>query len=326
MANGSGLLILTVTRACNLRCSYCPTAKDGWPSLTVDDADRALELFALRFGGGDVKLFGGEPLLVPDVVRAAMDFAAREPRIRWIQLSTNGLGLDQRWLDYLNEHPKAVLAVSLDGEASDHRRFRRSLPGVADSYARIHELVPELVKSRRVVVTQTIPPASAARAANNFRHLLELGFFRFNFLPGYYLPWSQAQLAELRGSFEEISAVIRERWREGTRLHVRNLFTLAPTPFFNTGLVVDSDRTIHPSNLGLSHSLDHLRSRTQVGTLDAPPNPAQLLEAANRVPLLLEQALTPEILTSTRAADAELTRFCRGLYKSYLEYRQRRAA
>ena len=69
-------LILTVTRACNLRCSYCPTAMDGWPSLTPDDARAALRLFADRFGGGDVKLFGGEPLLVPDVVRAAFDEAA----------------------------------------------------------------------------------------------------------------------------------------------------------------------------------------------------------------------------------------------------------
>ena len=49
-----GALILTVTRQCNLRCSYCPTAKDGWPSLTEADAERALELFDRRFGGGDV--------------------------------------------------------------------------------------------------------------------------------------------------------------------------------------------------------------------------------------------------------------------------------
>ena len=70
-----GNLILTVTRACNLRCSYCPTAKDGWPSLTESDARRAVALFAERYGGGHIKMFGGEPLLVPDVVQAAMDEA-----------------------------------------------------------------------------------------------------------------------------------------------------------------------------------------------------------------------------------------------------------
>ena len=62
-------LILTVTRRCNLRCSYCPTVKDGWPSLSVDDALEAIALFTERYGGGDIKLFGGEPLLVPESPR-----------------------------------------------------------------------------------------------------------------------------------------------------------------------------------------------------------------------------------------------------------------
>ena len=83
-----GSLILTVTRQCDLRCAYCPTAKDGWPSLTAEDTRRAIDLFADRYGGGDVKLFGGEPLLVPEVVRAAMDHAASRQEIRRVYLST----------------------------------------------------------------------------------------------------------------------------------------------------------------------------------------------------------------------------------------------
>ena len=94
MVDAVAQLILTVTRDCNLRCSYCPTAKDGWPSLTERDADTAVSLFASRYGGGDIKLFGGEPLLVPDVVRAAMEAARDDERIRRVYLSTNGLGLD----------------------------------------------------------------------------------------------------------------------------------------------------------------------------------------------------------------------------------------
>ena len=84
-------LILTVTRQCNLRCTYCPTAKDGWPSLSAQDARDAVKLFVDRCGGGAIKLFGGEPLLVPEVVRAAMEQAREMPEIRWVYLSTNGL-------------------------------------------------------------------------------------------------------------------------------------------------------------------------------------------------------------------------------------------
>jgi hypothetical protein len=319
-------LILTVTRQCNLRCSYCPTAKDGWPSLTTTDAERAVALFAERYGGGDVKLFGGEPLLVPEVVRAAMDAALAEPRIRRIYLSTNGIHLDAGWLQYLGAHPKAVLTVSMDGRPADHRRHRRVLSGeaVPDAYDHLVALLPELLRTPRVVVTQTIAPATAAAACDNFEHLSGLGFWRFNFLPGYYIPWRDEQLADLETGLSAIAARVVERWRRGQRLYVRNLFTWAPTPFFNTGVVVDADRSIHPSNLGLSSALEELLQHTRCGDLDVPPTPEALDEKAAAVNDLLERALPENVWRSTRAVDALLSAFCRSLYGEYLQQRAAR--
>lgn len=317
-------LILTVTRACNLRCSYCPTAKDGWPSLSEADAIRAIDLFATRFGGGAVKIFGGEPLLVPHVVRAALERARRLDTIRTVQLSTNGLGLDARWLDEIEHHPKAILQISIDGRPEDHRRHRRSLPAGPDSYEGLRALLPRLARMPRVVVTQTIPPASADVADRNFEHLLGLGFRRFNILPGYYLPWRDDQLAALERSFDAIAVSIERIWRAGRRLYVRNLTTLAPTPFFNTGLVVDADRTIHASNVGLSSSLEHLLEQTRCGDLDAPPSPDALAARQREVPRLIEQALPSHIWQSTLAVDAALGRFCRRLLPSWIAARTAR--
>lgn len=313
-----------MTRACNLRCSYCPTAKDGWPSLTADDARAAVDLFVDRFGGGDIKLFGGEPLLVPDVVRAAMDHAARRPEIRRVYLSTNGLGLDDGWLDYLAGYPKGILTISIDGAPSDHRRLRRALPGVTDTYDHLMGLRPRLLATPRLVITQTIAPATAKRAAENFRHLMGLGFRRFNLLPGYYIPWRDEQLQALRAGFAEIRSTIEGRWAEGRYLYLRNLFTWAPTPFFNTGMVVDADRTIHPSNVGLSGALDHLREETRVGSLDAPPSVAELRVRAEAVNGILQSALSEKVRQSTAAVDAELTALCQALYPAFVAYRRRR--
>jgi hypothetical protein len=316
-------LILTLTRACNLRCSYCPTVKDGWPSLSKADAVRALELFAARFGGGDVKLFGGEPLLVPDVVSAVFEAAAAMKPIRRVFLSTNGLGLDEGWLEFLRSHQKSVLTVSLDGDGAANRRFRRALPGVPDAYDHVMALLPRLVAMPRMVVTQTIPPGAAERAFDCFQHLWSLGFRRFNLLPGYYLAWSRAQLGALRGELARIHAFVVDRWARGEPLYLRNLFTLAPTPFFNTGLVVDADRTIHPSNVGLSGQLDALRGRTRVGTLDDPPAPSALEGKARETNAMLAESLPPGIWDSTLAVDRELTRLCRRLLAAYLERKRR---
>lgn len=321
-------LILTVTRQCNLRCSYCPTAKDGWPSLTEADATGALAMFCERFGGGDVKLFGGEPLLVPDVVGAVIDAVANEPRIRRVYLSTNGIALDESWLRRVRDTPKLILTISLDGRPEDHRRHRRTLPmhEVVDAYDHVLSLLPALATTPRVVITQTIPPATAEQAADNFDHLVGLGFRRFNLLPGYYLAWKEQQLGHLRASLLAIRRRFEEAWRRDERLYLRNLFTYAPTPFFNDGLVVDADRTIHPSNVGLSGALEGLLVETRCGTLDDPPTPEALARSSRAVNGLLERSLSLEVWRSTLAVDAELTRMVRALYPAFVAHKKRRRA
>ena len=320
-------LILTATRQCNLRCSYCPTAKDGWPSLTPDDARKAVRIFSGDHGGGSIKIFGGEPLLVPDVVRAAFEEARSDEAIRWVYLSTNGLGLNQDWIDYLTEYPKAILTISMDGRPEDHRGQRRAIDStIPDTYDHILGLRSKLLNIPRLVVTQTIAPATAYRAAENFQHLLDLGFWRFNFLPGYYIPWNAKQLLALQDNFEQMQNIVSDRWNRMQRTYVRNLFTWAPTPFFNTGLVVDSDRTIHPSNVGLSGALDHLRDQTSIGTLDAPPTPADIQAGAQRVNGLLENSLPKKVWQSTHAVDSALSNFCRQLYPHWARYKRRRDA
>jgi len=292
--------------------------------LRPEDTDQAVAVFGREFGAGVIKLFGGEPLLAPDVVRHVMDQVVDLPWIRRVYLSTNGLGLTSEWIDYLKSYPKAVLTVSLDGSAGDNRRFRRPMEGVADAYDRVVGLMPELVSVPRVVVTQTIPPATAHRAFQNFKHLHELGFWRFNLLPGYYIPWRARHVESLRGAFARIGSYIEDRWENDERFYLRNLFTFQPTAFFNTGMIVDADRTIHPSNVGLSSSLDDLLQATRVGDLDNPPSREELEARAASVNGLLESRLPKRVLASTAAVDSELTRLCESLYPAYLRYRTRR--
>jgi hypothetical protein len=212
-----------------------------------------------------------------------------------------------------------TLTVSLDGTPADHDGLRRGAP----THDHVVGLLPQLLRLPRFVVTQTIAPSTAVRAAENFRYLRSLGVRRFNLLPGYYLPWSATQLAALRASFASIAEEFEAAWTRGERLYLRNLFTRAPTPFYNTGFVVDSDRRIYPNNLVLAGAFDHLRDATAAGDLDHPPSPGALDAAAARVPALLEASIGPELLAATAAADAELTRLCNRLYPPYFAMRAR---
>ncbi len=260
---------------------------------------------------------------MPDVVHAVI--GAAPPNVS-MYVSTNGTQLTPAWLEILRKYPHVTLTLSLDGRARDHDGLRRGAKQVATSHADALRILPELLTLPRFVVTQTIAPSTAARAAENFRYLLSLGIRRFNLLPGYYLPWTADQLSALENAFQEIATEFQQAWQRGDRLYLRNLFTRAPTPFYNTGMVVDSDRRIYPSNLILAGALDHLRDALALGNLDQPPSREQLEQAAQRVPAQLAANLPPRVLESTYAVDGALTRLCNSLYPAYFERRAREVA
>ena len=71
-------LVLSVTRACNMRCHYCYTGKKSPQTLSDVAARRAVDRAVASLApGGTLELgfFGGEPLLEPDLVRAVLDYA-----------------------------------------------------------------------------------------------------------------------------------------------------------------------------------------------------------------------------------------------------------
>ncbi len=289
--------------------------------LSPSQAHRAIDLFLERYGEGDVKLFGGEPLLAPSTVDAVIRRVALHPSLR-LYLSTNGMFLDDLMFQVLEAHPDVVLTVSLDGSREDHTRLRRPLHSREGSgWDEVYSHLPRLMRRRRFVVTQTISPATARRGAKNFQALRELGVQKFNLLPGYYLPWSPSQRDDLVRSFSAIGELVEAAWEAGEPLYLRNLFTQAPTPFFNTGMVVDCDGSIYPSNLILASAFEGVKQRTARGSLEDPPSQQALEEAAAQTPKILEEILPEHILDATRFVDGALTSLCERLFPRWVALR-----
>lgn len=157
-------------------------------------------------------------------------------------------------------------------------------------------------------------PDLAHRAAANFHHLLDLGFRRINLLPAYLVVWTAQQVRALHEAMAEIAETILARWGRGEALYLRNLATWSPTPFFNSGLVVDSDGSVHVSNVSFA-----LPVHTRVGSLDAPPSDAAIDERLACLPETLQAALPARVVESMTAVDTELSRLCKMLYPAWLE-------
>jgi hypothetical protein len=314
-------LVLVLTRRCNQRCTYCPVVKNGWPDMAPVTARLALRMFVDRFGGGQVKLFGGEPLLSPQLVAAVLEEAEHEPLISRVRLCTNGSLLDERSLDALRCHRKLWLVLSLDGAPEDHFASRRMPKAGADRREKFEELLQRLRRFPRLMVTQVIAPELADRAAVNFAWLLAHGFRRFNLLPASWVAWSRDQITALRTSLAEVAVAVCTEWHAGRPLYLQNLFTRSSQPTFTFGVVVDVDGHVFPSDCVLADLDETARAGLSSGSVGAPPSEEELQRSAALLPATLERCWPREVVESTRAADRVLNAFYRSLMREYLGIR-----
>jgi MoaA/NifB/PqqE/SkfB family radical SAM enzyme len=128
------LMIVSVTRQCNLRCAGCFVQAHARPDGTRMSRDDLRRLFAeaRELGVAIVTLAGGEPLTRPEI----LDVAAEFPELLFV-LVTNGWLIDGVVLDKLESLRNVVTVLSLEGFESqtDGRRgegvYARALQAMA---------------------------------------------------------------------------------------------------------------------------------------------------------------------------------------------------
>jgi cyclic pyranopterin phosphate synthase len=120
-------LRLSLTEACNFRCSYClPDGyqADGRPRfLQVDEIARLVRAFA-ALGMSKIRLTGGEPSLRKDLDEIIATVAA-VPGIRKVAITTNGTLLPRRLPGW---HRAGLTALNVSMDSLQRERFTPS-PG-----------------------------------------------------------------------------------------------------------------------------------------------------------------------------------------------------
>lgn len=275
------LLVLVLTRRCDRNCGYCP---QGFEDADMSEGvlDAALDLLPLLPPRSRVKLFGGEPLLRPDLVARAL---GRLPPGTAVELPTHGRGLPA---------VAAVLALRPEVEVFVSRPHpaAASLPGVVHNFL--------------------IPPGEApAMTARRLALARRLGYARFNFLPAYFVRWTPAQLRGLGAAFAALRLVLARWSAAGRPVEVVNLGRRGATPLYNDGLVVDTDGEVYSSNLILAEAVRPHRRRLRLG--DALDPGGLAARPAADAASVLSDSFPPDVLASTRAVDDALTVFCLSL-------------
>lgn len=136
-------LCLHIAHDCNLRCGYCFAGTGDFGGfralMSKETAEQAVE-FAIAGSkmrhNLELDLFGGEPLMNPEVVKHVINYARRREvetnkNIK-LTLTTNGTLLSDDMVQFLNEN-RVMLVLSLDGKKDTHDQMR-PFPNQVGSY------------------------------------------------------------------------------------------------------------------------------------------------------------------------------------------------
>jgi uncharacterized protein len=158
-------LLIKVAARCNIDCSYCYWFRDhavySKPKLMSGEvlqqllrrieehiAKHSLVEFPLVLHGGEPLLWGVENF--DEIARGCEAITARTNCEIPIAVTTNGVLIDQTWLDCFETHDIAV-AISLDGPAHIHDTHRRTFQGTG-THAAVERAARMLV-SRDITVS-----------------------------------------------------------------------------------------------------------------------------------------------------------------------------
>ena len=215
-------LILHVTEACNLRCSYCYYSDEGKNHLTPSGGVMPLEVaqkaidFLFNHSGNQkevgVVFFGGEPLLNFKLIKAITAYADDRGKTAGkkvsYSLTTNATLLADDTVSFLKDHNVGV-TISMDGTPSMHDRCRR-FPDGSPSYhviePKVRRLIASLGKPVPARVTLVNTPGDLAEALD---HLLSMGFAEVGFSPvttgSPKHQFSEAAMDELLVQFKKLA-------------------------------------------------------------------------------------------------------------------------
>jgi 12,18-didecarboxysiroheme deacetylase len=117
------VVVLIMTRRCNLKCVHCYSASsdiDYPDELTTEGGKKLIDDLA-AFGAPVILFSGGEPLMRPDLLELAK--YATDKGMRAV-ISTNGTLITKEIAAKLRKINLSYVGVSLDGLEKTHDRFR----------------------------------------------------------------------------------------------------------------------------------------------------------------------------------------------------------
>ncbi|MFJ7904019.1 radical SAM protein [Streptomyces sp. NPDC096198] len=158
---------------CDIDCLYCFEKRKESPGGARISAAQVNRLGSIFSGRPlSVELHGGEPLTAGrERIAEILDALAAQPNVIRVSLQTNGLQLDDAWVDLFEQHyPELEIGISFDGDALGNS-WRVGYDG-HPTHPRVIEALRLLGRrGRKVGVVCAVTPYVLGRASEVMDHL-----------------------------------------------------------------------------------------------------------------------------------------------------------
>lgn len=219
---------IALTSACPMRCGYCFIDKEARRDLPLEAALQAAAFILASPGRRKaIHLYGGEPLMRFDLVKAVLSFAKGEAerlgKELFFGICSNGVLLRKEHLSFLRREG-AHLSISLNGSRHVHDRHRRLKNG-AGSFELISRRLPEVLDAlgpHGVTALMCVHPQAAETMPEDFRDLAAMGFRIINIEVIHGFPWSPKQREAFARGLAQIEDYAFRSAREGLFLYVES--------------------------------------------------------------------------------------------------------
>ena len=210
-------LVLMVTHACNMRCSYCYAGCKSTDVLQRNFGFKAVDraLHSIQNGGTlELGFFGGEPLLQPILMIELLEYAQSGCRERGLNLNphltTNGTQTGEVTWRVMN-WPGLQISVSHDGLPENHDQHRRFANGNPTSSVVLDTIDRMIEVGLDVSVVMVVRPDNVAELAEGILFFEDRGVRHFSPTLDLWTSWNQDDLHALEISLERCAGV----WIEG---------------------------------------------------------------------------------------------------------------
>jgi len=202
-----------MTNKCNLKCSYC-YVDHGSEIMTPETARAIVDLAARDSKRAGLIFFGGEPLLLRELITETIDYAhsvEKKSGCRFFfKMTTNGLLLDDDFLDFAKRE-NMFIALSIDGVKEAHDKHRIDKKGVG-SYDRVVIAAQKLLKLKPYSpVLMTVSPDTLHLYAEGVASLFSVGFSYVIASLDYSAQWNESQLPELEKQYNLLAELYEKK-------------------------------------------------------------------------------------------------------------------